>query len=128
MSLESVGQDFAGNGLAGALQYQASSGQSYSALSDGSGSFAYVGEPFSAGLNILRSGYFWGPYKADLALYRTSDGLGYIGEGNGNGTFNFQSLFWSAGYDYVECADMNGDGLTDVALYNSSTGTMYTGI
>lgn len=121
-------RDFAGTFRSGALLYDPSNGQAYTALSSGNGSYQYVPNLFSSGFDIIRSGDFNADRKADLVVYNSHSGLAYIGFGNGDGTFNFQSLFWSPGYDIVETGDINGDGKTDFALYNSSTGTLYTGI
>jgi hypothetical protein len=119
---------FAGNGLSGELLYDPSLGQSYTALSNGDGTFSYVPNLFTANFDTLRTGDFNGDGKADLILYNLRTALAYIGFGKGDGTFNFQSLFWSPDYDIIETGDINGDGKTDVALYTSATGTLYTGI
>jgi hypothetical protein len=121
-------RDFLGTGLSDALLYDPTSGDAYTALSNGSGSYTYVAETFTPGFDTLRTGDFNGDGKADLVVYNSQTALAYIGMSNGDGTFAFQSLFWSAGYDFVEPGDLNGDGKTDFALYNSSTGTMYTAI
>jgi len=123
-----VFSDFAGNGRSGALLYDSSSGQSYSALSNGDGTFSYTSNLINAGFNILVTGDFNGDAKADLIVYNSQTGLAYIGIGAGDGTFQFQSLPWSPGWDTVATGDLNGDGKTDVALYNSNTGTIETGI
>ena len=122
------GNDFAGNGLAGALLYYPPDGTEYTALSNGDGTYQYVPNLLTPGFGTLRTGDFNRDSKLDLVVYDSQTALAYIGLGNGDGTFAFQSLFWSPGFDFVETGDLNGDGKTDVALYNSSTGTMYTGI
>ena len=127
-SPNSVFNDFVRNGRSGALLYDPSSGQSYTALSNGNGTYSYPGNLFTPGFDTLRTGDFNGDGKADLVVYNSHNALAYIGMGNGDGTFAFQSLFWSPGYDFVETGDLNGDGKTDFALYNSSTGTLYTAI
>ncbi len=124
----SVVNDFAGDGRSGAVLYDPTGGQEYTALSNGNGTFTFVPNLFSPGFTTLRTGDFNGDGKADLILYNSGTALAYIGFGNGDGTFSFQSLFWSPGYDMVLTGDLNGDGKTDVVLYNSTTGTMYTGI
>jgi hypothetical protein len=124
----SVPNDFAGNGLSGALLYIPSSGQSYTALSNGNGTYSYVPNLLTPNFDTLRTGDYNGDGKTDLILYNSQTALAYIGFGNGDGTFDFQSLFWSPGYNIVETGDINGDGKTDVVLYNSTTGTLYTGI
>ena len=70
LTSEAGGQDFEGNGRSGALIYNPSpsSGQSYSALSNGIGGFRYTGELFSKGFDILRACDFNGDGKADLVL------------------------------------------------------------
>jgi hypothetical protein len=98
-----VPRDFAGDGLSGAVLYDPTLGQSYTALSNGNGTYQYVPNLFTPGFDILRTGDFNGDGKADLILYNSHTGIAYIGFGN-------------------------GDGKTDVALYNSTTGTLYTGI
>ena len=123
-----VNVDFSGSGRSGALLYDPTSGQSYTALSNGDGTYRYVPNLFTSAFDTLRIGDFNGDGKADVVLYNSHNSLAYIGMGNGDGTFTFQSLFWSPGYNFVESGDLNGDGMTDFALYNSSTGTMYTGI
>jgi hypothetical protein len=123
-----VVNDFAGDGLSGAVLYDPVGGQEYTALSNGNGTFTYVPNSFSPGFNFLRTGDYNGDGIADVIVYNSTTSLAYIGFGKGDGTFNFQSLFWSPGYTSVLTGDLNGDGKTDVALYNSSTGTMYTGI
>jgi hypothetical protein len=123
-----VFNDFVRNGRSGAFLYDPSSGQSYTALSNGNGTYSYPGNLLTPGFDTLRTGDFNGDGKADVVVYNSHNALAYIGMGNGDGTFSFQSLFWSPGYDFVETGDLNGDGKTDVALYNSTTGTMYTGI
>jgi hypothetical protein len=120
--------DFAGNGPAGAVLYDPTNGQEYTALSQGDGTYQFVPNLFTPGFDTLRTGDFNRDGKLDLVVYNSATGLAYIGLGNGDGTFTFQSLFWSPGYDFVEPGDLNGDGKTDFALYNSSTGTMYTAI
>jgi hypothetical protein len=120
--------DFVGNNRSGALLYDPTLGQSYTALSNGDGTYQYVPNQFTPNFNILQTGDYNGDGKADLILYNSQTDLAYIGFGNGDGTFSFQSLFWSPGYDTVATGDINGDGKTDVALYNSTTGTLYTGI
>jgi hypothetical protein len=124
----SVPRDFEGNSLSGELLYDPSNGQSYTALSNGDGTYQYIPNLFTSGFNILRTGDYNGDGKADLIVYNSQTALAYIGFGNGDGTFDFQSLFWSPGYDTVTTGDINGDGKTDVLLYNSTTGTLYTGI
>ena len=121
-------RDFTGNAYSGALLYDPNLGQSYTALSNGNGTFSYAPNLLTPHFDKLRTGDFNGDGKADLIVYNSQTALAYIGFGNGDGTFNFQSLFWSPGYDFVEAGDLNGDGKTDFALYNSSTGTLYTGI
>ena len=121
-------QDFAGNGHSDVLLYDPSLGQSYTALSNGNGTYSYIPNLFTPAFDTLRTGDFNGDGKADLVLYNSHNALAYIGMSNGTGTFAFQSLFWSPGYAFVEPGDLNGDGKTDFALYNSATGTMYTGI
>jgi hypothetical protein len=122
--------DWAGNGRSGALLYAPTTGDAYTAMSNGNGTYTYVPNIFTPGFDTIRSGDFNGDGKADLVVYNSTNALAYIGFGNGNGdgTFNFQSLFWSPLYNIVETGDINGDGKTDVALYNSTTGTLYTGI
>ena len=120
--------DWAGNGRSGALLYDPVSGQAYTALSNGDGTYQYVSNTFSAGFDTLLTGDFNGDGKADLIVYNSTSGLAYIGFGKGDGTFNFQSLSWSPGYDFVEAGDINGDGKTDVFLYNSTIGSASTGI
>jgi hypothetical protein len=123
-----VFNDFVRNGRSGAFLYDPSSGQSYTALSNGNGTYSYPSNLLTPGFDTLRTGDFNGDGKADVVVYNSHTALAYIGMGNGDGTFSFQSLFWSPGYDFVETGDLNGDGKTDFALYNSSTGTMYTAI
>lgn len=124
-----VFNDFAGKGCSdGELMYDASDGQSYTALSQGNGTYTYVPNLFTPGFDILRTGDFNGDGKADLILYNSHNALAYFGSGNGDGTFSFQALYWSPHYDFVETGDLNGDGKTDVVLYNSSTGNLVTGI
>ena len=121
--------DFTGKGCTdGELLYDALTGQSYTALSNGDGTYAYTPNAFSSGFDILRTGDFTGDGKADLILYNSQTGAGSIGSGKGDGTFSFQALFWSPGYDVVETGDLDGDGRTDVVLYNSHIGTMYAGV
>ena len=120
--------DLSNSGLSGALLYDPSIGQSYTAISNGNGTYSYVPELFTSGFDTLRTGDFNGDGKADLVLYNSHTALAYIGMSNGDGTFAFQSLFWSPGYDFVEAGELNGDGKTDFALYNSTNGTLYTGI
>ena len=120
---------FAGNGCSGGeFLYVPSSGQAFTALTNGDGTYSYVGNVLSAGFDTLRTGDFTGDGKADLIGYNSSTAAASIGIGNGDGTFTFQSLFLSPGYDFVETGDLDGDGKTDVILYNSHTGTMYAGI
>ena len=121
-------RDFGATGRSGMLLYDPGLGQSYTALSNGNGTYQYVPNLFTSGFDTLRTGDFNGDGKTDLVLYNSHTALAYIGMGNGDGTFSFQSLFWSPGYNFVESGDLNGDGKTDFALYNSSTGTMYTAI
>jgi CubicO group peptidase (beta-lactamase class C family) len=121
-------RDFRGIGLSDAVIYDPVSGQEYTALSNGGGTYSYVPNLFTAAFDTMRTGDFNGDGKADLVLYNSLNALAYIGMSNGDGTFAFQSLFWSPGYNYVEAGDLNGDGKTDFALYNSSTGTMYAGL
>jgi hypothetical protein len=123
-----VYNDFAGNGRSGALLYDPSIGQSYTAMSNANGTYNYIPNLFTSHFDTLRTGDFNGDGKADLILYNSQTDAAYIGFGNGDGTFNFQSLFWSSGYNIVVTGDINGDGKTDVALYNSAVGTLYTGI
>jgi hypothetical protein len=123
-----VYNDFAGNGLSGVVLYDPTSGQEYTALSNGDGTFTYVPNLFTPHFSHLITGDYNGDGIADLILYNSSTALAYIGFGRGDGTFNFQSLFWSPGYTKVLTGDIYGDGKTDVLLYNGSTGTMYTGI
>jgi hypothetical protein len=121
--------DFAGKGCSdGEFLYDATTGQSFTALSVGDGTYNYVPTAVSPAFDILRTGDFTGDGKADLILYNSQTAEGFIGSGNGDGTFSFQALPWSPGYDFVETGDLNGDGKSDVVLYNSHTGTMYTGI
>jgi len=121
--------DFAGKGCSdGEFLYSPPDGASYTALSNGDGTYSYVSNTVSPGFDIVRTGDFTGDGKADLVLYNSQTAEGHIGSGNGDGTFNFQALPWSPGYDFVETGDLNGDGKTDVVLYNSHTGSMYTGI
>jgi hypothetical protein len=120
--------DFAGDGLSGALLYDPTQGQSYTALSNGNGTYTYVPNLFSPNFTTLITGDYNGDGRTDLILYNSGTGLAYIGLGNGTGGFDFQSLFWSPGYDTVITGEINRDGKTDVVLYNSNTGTLYTGI
>ena len=121
--------DFTGKGCSdGELLYDPSTGEAYTALSNGDGTYSYIGTAVSPKFDILRTGDFTGDGKADLVLYNSQTAEGKIGAGNGDGTFSFQALFWSPGYNFVETGDLNGDARTDVALYNSHTGTMYTAI
>ena len=121
-------RDFRGAGFSDVLLYDASSGQEYTALSNGNGSYSYIPNLYTSGFDVLRTGDFNGDGKSDLVVYNSHTALAYIGISNGDGTFTFQSLFWSPGYNVVEAGDFNGDGKTDFALYNGSTGTMYTAI
>jgi hypothetical protein len=116
------------DGLSGVLLYDPALGQSYTALSNGNGTYSYVPNLFSPNFNLVITGDYNGDGKADLILYNSSSALAYIGFGNGDGTFNFHSLFWSPGYTTVLTGDINGDGVTDIVLYNGSTGTMYAAI
>ena len=116
--------DVAGNGRAGAIMYVPSDGQSYTALSNGDGTYAYVPNAFTAAFDVLLAGDFNADAKADLVLYNSQTGLGYIGSGKGDGTFSLQPLSWNSGYDFSATGDLNGDGKTDVVLYNSVTGTL----
>ena len=121
--------DFAGKGCSdGELLYDASTGQSYTALTNGDGTYSYTPNVVSPGFNILRTGDFTGDGKADLILYNSQTAAGSIGSGKGDGTFSFQALSWVPGYDFVDTGDLDGDGKTDVVLYNSHTGTMDAGI
>lgn len=120
--------DFTAIGRSGALLYDPSMGQEYTALSNGNGTYQYSPNLFTSGFDTLRTGDYNGDGKTDLIVYNSHTSLAYIGMGSGDGTFNFQSLFWSPGYDMVTAGDINGDGRTDLALYNSSTGTLYTAI
>jgi len=120
--------DWTGNGLAGALLYDASNGQEYTAVSLGNGAYIYPPNTFATGIDILRGGDFNGDGKSDVLACTSSSGACSVGLGNGDGTFNFQTLSVLAGYNHVELADLNGDGKTDLLLYNSQTGTMNTGI
>ncbi|HEX3746610.1 MAG TPA: SBBP repeat-containing protein [Bryobacteraceae bacterium] len=120
--------DFAGSGRSGALLYEPSNGQSYTALSNGDGTYRYVPNLIAPNYDILITGDFNGDGKADLIVYNSQTALASIGMGVGDGTFSFQPLLWSQGYDTVVTGDIDGDGKTDVALYNSTTGTLYTGI
>ena len=120
--------DWAGNGRSGALLYDPVSGQAYTALSNGDGTYQYVSNILTPSYDTLLTGDFNGDGKADLIVYNSTSGLAYIGFGKGDGTFNFQSLSWNPGYDFVEAGDINGDGKTDVFLYNSTIGSASTGI
>lgn len=121
-------RDFAGTGRSSVLIYDPTVGTTYTALSNGNGTYRYTYNLITSAFDTLRTGDFNGDGKSDIVVYNSQTGLAYIGMSNGDGTFAFQSLFWSPGYDFVEAGDVNSDGKTDFALYNSSTGTMYTGV
>jgi hypothetical protein len=123
-----VPNDFEGNLRSGALLYDPASGQEYSALSNGNGTYGYVPNLFSSGFDTVLTGDLSGDGKAGVIVYNSKTALAAVGMGRGDGTFPFQPLFWSPGYDFVETGDINADGKTDVVLYNSSTGTLYTAI
>ena len=109
-------RDFRDIGHSDALTYDPVDGTTYTALSNGNGTYQYVLNLFTSGFDTLRTGDFNGDGKADLVVYNSHTALAYIGMGNGDGTFTFQSLFWSPGYNIVETGDLNGDGKTDFAL------------
>ena len=71
-----VFNDFAGNGRSGALFYDPSIGQSYTALSNGNGTYSYVPNLFTAHFDTLRTGDFNGDGKADLVVYNSHTALG----------------------------------------------------
>ena len=120
--------DIAGSGAGGAILYTASTGQSYTVLGNGDGTYSYVPNAFTPGFDALLAGDFNADAKADLILYNAQTGLAYIGSGKGDGTFSLQPLPWTSGYDELATGDLNGDGKTDVALYNSAIGTLNAGI
>jgi hypothetical protein len=63
--------DFAGLGRSGALLYDPSIGQFYTAMSNADGTYTYVPNLFSPGFDILRSGDFNDDGLADLVLYNS---------------------------------------------------------
>ncbi len=122
--------DFAGSGCSGGqFLYSPSTGQAYTALTNGDGTYTYVGTPLAAGFDTVRTGDFTGDGKADIIVYNSSTAVSYLGTGAGDGGFSFQSLNWSAGYDVVATGDLDvRDATTDVVLYRRSNGALSVGV
>ena len=120
--------DFNASGHQGVFLYDPVAGSAYAGLSNGSGLFTYVYNPFTPGFDTIRYGDFNGDGKADLIAYNRTSTLGYVLLNNGSGTFNPVSLFLGPGFDHISTGDLNGDGLTDFVIYRSSDGTCYTAI
>jgi len=78
--------DFAGDSRSGALLYVASTGQSYTALSHGDGTYTYVPNLLTPGFNTLLTGDFNGDGKADLAVANSTSANVSVLLGNGNDT------------------------------------------
>jgi hypothetical protein len=120
--------DFGGNTYQGVFVYDPVAGGAHTGLSNGSGLFTYVYNPFTPGFSTVRYGDFNGDGITDLIAYNSASTLGYTLLGNSSGTFAPVSLFLGPGFDHVATGDLNGDGLTDIVIYRPTDGTCYTGI
>jgi len=112
------------------LFYRPSDGVTYIGLSNGDGTFRFIGQNFSPGFTSVAVADYNGDGISDVIAYnsQTTPYNAYLLLGDSTGHFSAgSSLFFGPGYS-VYPADLNGDGKADFILYRPSDGTVYVAI
>jgi YD repeat-containing protein len=123
--------DFDADGKSDILLFNATTGQVYTWLMDGTG-ISGQGSPWTLGpgspWQIAGRGDFDGDGKSDILLFNSSTGQVYIWLMNGT-TISSAGSPWTMGpgspWQISGVGDFNGDGKSDILLFNSSTGQVY---
>ena len=97
--------DLNGDGLTDFVIYRPTDGTSYTAVSNGDGTFHYQYTLVNGGYThvvVHADFHAVSNRKADVFFCRSTDGLAYVGISNGTGGFTFSPVSLTAGYTFVQ--------------------------
>jgi hypothetical protein len=117
--VQTVGNDYDGDGMADLTVFRPSEATWYTLLS-ATGTLKV--QQWGLGDDRIVPADYDGDHVTDVAVFRPSNGTWYI---NLSQSSTLRSVNWGLAEDVVTPADFDGDGMTDIAVWRPSTGTWY---